>query len=115
MSSPDKRPYVARRCISLSEQEDQRLRKRAESAGMTVTAFIKRAALSNTIKILDMPIISQHVIAIGTIANDIHAATSFPHPDRWLYQADLERIEDTLDQLIAIESDIQESIRRKMK
>ena len=82
---------------------------------MTVTSFIKRAALSNTIKILDMPVLSQHIVSIGEIANGIHAATSLSHPDRWLYQADLERIEDKLDQLIAIETDIQESIRRKMK
>lgn len=115
MSTKAKCPYVSQRYIRLSEQEDQIVREKASTAGMSVSSFIKRAALSKTIKVFDIPILSQHIVSIGGIAHDIHVAISLPHQDRWLYQADLERIEDKLDQLLAIETDIQTSLRKNMR
>ena len=101
--------------IRLSEQEDLQLRERAAGAGMSITAFVKRAALSGPIKVLEFSSLSQHSLAIGEIAHDIHEAVASSHPDRWLYQADLERIEDKLNELIQIECSIQTQIRRRIK
>ena len=111
---PKTDPYISHR-IRLSEQENIRLKNRAEKAGMSVSSFIKRAALSAPIKVLTLSALTQHALAIGEIARDIQTAITVPHPDRWLYQADLERIEDKLEQLLAIETDIQTSLRKNMR
>ena len=103
------------RQISLSPQEDLALQKRANSAGMPVSSFIKRQALSGSVKALNLAPLSDHVDEIGRIARDIRVIASTPHSDRWLYQADWEQIEDQLNALLAIEKDIQEQIRRRMR
>jgi len=107
-------PYITHR-IRLSEEENRQLNERASTAGMSVSAFVKRAALSAPIKVLTLSALTQHALAIGEIAHDIHAAAAAPHPDRLLYLADLERIEDKLDQLLQVEQAIQTQIRRRLK
>jgi len=114
MSTQKQRSRIVRQ-ISLSPQENQTLQKRAESAGMPVSPFIKRQALSGSVKVLNLPPLSNHADVIGKIAHDVRIIVSTPHPDRWLYQADLEKIEDSLDSLLIVEKNIQEEIRHRMK
>ena len=114
MSISKQRPRISRQ-ISLSPQEDQLIRTRAARAGMSVSAFIKRQALSGSIKTLNLAPLSDHAETIGRIAQNIQIFSSAPHPDRWLYQADWEQIEDQLDTLLTIEKEIQEQIRRRMR
>lgn len=82
---------------------------------MPVSSFIKRQALSGSVKTLNLSPLSDHIESIGRIAYDVHGIASAPYVDRWLYQADLEQIEGQLDALLAIEKDIQEQIRRRMR
>ena len=114
MSTPKQHSRITRQ-ISLSSQEDQVIQKRADSAGMPVSSFIKQQALSGSVKTLNLSPLSDHTESIGRIACDVHGIASAPHVDRWLYQADLEKIEGQLDALLTIETDIQQQIRRRIR
>ena len=103
------------RHVSFSRKEYEMLQQRAKSAGMDITPFIRHEALHGHVTVLDFPPFEQHTDIIGEIAQDVRAATAASHPDRWLYQADLEQIADKLDELLAVEHDIQKQIRRGMK
>lgn len=114
MSTPKQHSRITRQ-ISLSPQEDQLVPTRADRAGMPVSSFIKRQALSGSVKTLNLSSLSDHIDSIGRIACDVHGIASAPHVDRWLYQADLEKIEGHLENLLTIEKDIQEQIRRRIR
>lgn len=108
-------PKAVTHHIRLSPQEDQILRSRAGQAGMALSPFIKQMALHGSVKILNLAPLTQHILILGDIAHDIRKAVSTPHPDRWLYQADLEGIEEKLTEMLRIEKDIQANIRHKIK
>jgi len=114
MSVPKQHSRVIRQ-ISFSPQEDQVIQNRARSAGMSISSFLKRQVLSGSVKTFNLDPLSNHVETIGRIAHDVQIIASMPHPDRWLYQADWEKIEDQLDTLLTLEKDIQEQIRRRIK
>ena len=102
------------RHISFTAEENQIIQERAHSVGMEITPFIKQEALHGMAKGFQLCALTQHTIAIAEIAQDIHRVVHTPHPDRWLYQADLERIEDKLDNLLEIEAAILTRLRRRM-
>lgn len=100
--------------LSFTESELAQVKTRAASVGMKVVPFIKQEALCGSVRGFRLVPLTQHANAIGTIAQDIRGFISSPHPDRWLYEHDLECIEDKLDTLIKIEMDIQTRVRRRM-
>lgn len=102
------------RHISFTLEENEMLQKRASAVGMEIAPFIKQQALHGTAKGFRLTPLTQHTITIAEIAQDIRNAVHTPHPDRWLYQADLEAIEDKLEELLQIESTILERVRRRL-
>ena len=111
MKKPEKDNILS---IRFSKEDHELLQSRAAKAGMTLSAYVRACALHSEIKSVDFPVLTQHAVAVGDAVYAIRTACSSPHPDRWLYQADLERIEEKLDNLIIIETDIQNQLRRKL-
>lgn len=103
------------RHVSFTPKEDSALRKRAEKVGMAVVPFIKREALHGAVKGFALAPLTRHAEAIGEIVRDVKTMASRPHPDRHLYEADLDGINDKLDELLEIEKSIHELLRRRMK
>ena len=101
--------------IRFTTSDEQLLRQKAAQAGMSMTAYIKRAAISARIIVLDFAVLTQHAIQIGDIASDVRTILTSPHPDRWLYQADLEALEDKLEELISVEQKIYRCIHRTLR
>ena len=99
--------------LSFTPQEMEILSKRAARVGMTIPPFIKREALYGIVRGFQLRPLTDHAIAIGEIVQDIRTMITSPHPDRWLYEYDLECIEDKLNTLLEIETDIQKRVRRR--
>lgn len=100
--------------LSFTPEELELVRARAASVGMKTVPFIKREALTGVVRGFRLTPLTEHACAIGEIAQTIRCILSSPHPDRWLYEHDLECIADQLDELIEIEKDIQMRVRRRM-
>lgn len=103
------------RHVSFTPEEDSKLRQRAAKVGMEVVPFIREEALHGTVRGFPLAPINQHAEAIGQIAQAVRKVADRQHPDRWLYEADLEEIENKLAEILAIEKDIQERLRQRMK
>lgn len=103
------------RHISFTADENAALEKRAARVGMEVAPFIKKEALEGKVKGYPLAALSRHEQDIGDILHAVREAADRPHPDRWLYQADLEAIDDKLAELLEIEKDILELLRRRLK
>lgn len=100
--------------LSFTPQEMELLSNRSARAGMAVTPFIKREALYGIVRGFQLRPLTEHAIAIGEIVQDVRTMITSPHPDRWLYEYDLECIEDKLNTLLEIEIDIQKRVRRRL-
>ena len=100
--------------LSFTPQEMESLFNRAVRVGMAVTPFIKHEALHGIVRGFQLRPLTEHVLAIDAIAQDVHTILNSPHPDKWLYEYDLARIEDKLKELILIEKDIQSRVRRRL-
>ena len=103
------------RHISFTQLEDEAIRKRAYEVGMEVAPFIKHEALYGAVKGFPLAALARHEKDIGDIVHAVREAADRPHTDRWLYQADLEAIDDKLDELLEIEKNILELLRRRLK
>lgn len=103
------------RHISFTAQENAILESRAAKVGMEVAPFIKQEALHGTVKGYPLAALTRHEVDIGNILHAVREVADRPHAARWLYQADLEAIDDKLEELLAIEKDILELLRRRLK
>ena len=100
--------------IQFSPEDEKKIRDKAEQAGMTVTAYIKSKALNSRARrkpIRIYPIVD-HIEALDKVVEEIRKITTNPHKDRWLYEADLERIDRKLDELLQTEQELAEKIWR---
>lgn len=107
-------PRVTRH-VSFTQKENSDLCRRAAKAGMEVVPFIKQEALHGTVKGFPLAALTRHENDIGEIVKAVREAAGRPHPDRWLYEADLEAIDDKLSELLEIEKDILDLLRRRLK
>ncbi len=103
-SAPAKKMIT--RHIYFTPDEDRTLRKRAAALTMQLTTYIKQQSLHGKVNGISFEDLTAHEAAIGEILHTIQEFTTRPHPDRWLYQADLEAIEDQLNAIRDIELQI---------
>lgn len=103
------------RHISFTPAEDRIVCGRAEKVGMDIVPFIKSEALRGVVRGYPLAPLTRHEEEIGEIAHAVREAADRPHPDRWLYEKDLEEIDDKLAELLEIEKSILELLRRRMK
>ena len=91
------------RHVSFTKEENELLCRRAAEVGMSVVPFIKREALYGKAHGFSLSVISQHTESIDNVIRCVREVLSRAHPDRLLYQADLELISDRLQTLIDTE------------
>jgi len=100
--------------IQFSPEDEKKVRAKAEKAGLTVTAYIKSRALNSRVsrKPIRLYPIVDHIETLDKVVEEIRKITTNPHKDRWLYEADLERIDRKLDELLQTEQELVEKIWR---
>lgn len=101
--------------IGYSPDELKRLDKLCEKVGMSRPAYLKTMGFDGKVKGYNLKAMEDFASAVGEVAAEIRKATSEPHPDRWAYEADIETIDEKLDQLIDMTSGVMETIIRRMK
>lgn len=99
------------RAISLTEEEDERIRSRAEAAGMSITAYMRQQALRGTVVSIDwdtlrshMDIITWLVMELKLYLSDISAC------ERRMFDVELTRIANELEDIRGIEEHLPEFI-----
>lgn len=103
------------RHVSFTPEEDEAIRQRAEKAGMEVVPFIRYEALHGKVKSIPLDVVARYLEEIGEIARAVKEMVYRPHPDRWLYEADLEGTDDKVDEVLAIVKATLEEIRGMTK
>lgn len=101
--------------IGYSPDELKRLDQLCEKVGMSRPAYLKTMGFDGKVKGYNLKAMEDFASAVGEVAAEIRKATSEPHPDRWAYEADIETIDEKLDQLIDMTSGLMETITRRMK
>lgn len=86
-------------------EEEEKLQARATLAGMKVPQYIRHMALTGRVRVFDLTPLLKQEEQIGKVMQLCQKVINQPHPDRWLYQYDLERIEDELEVLRKIAYD----------
>lgn len=106
-------PRITRH-ISYTAKENNDLEKRAAKVGMEVVPFIKQESLHGKVQGFALAPLHRHEDDIAAIVQAVRDVADHPHQDRWMYEADLEAIDDKLAELVAIEKDILDLLRRKL-
>lgn len=101
--------------IRFHPDDEQKIREKAEKSGMSVNAYIKSRALSSRPR--KMPthsyIIVDHTFALDEVVSEIRKAAAVPNQAQWLYQADLERIDRKLTELLRTERELVEAFNKR--
>lgn len=101
--------------VSFTAEEISQVEKKANSAGMKVPSYVRQMALTGKVKGYDLTPFQGHTEAIGEVAAAVRDMIALPHPDRWAYEADIERIEDLLVRLVESEQDLIAAMTRRLK
>lgn len=108
----DAPPTVVR--LSFQPRDMSRIDFKADSIGLSRTAYIRRMALEGKVKGYNLKPIREHTVAVGEVAAAVRDMLALPHPDRWAYEADIERIESLLQDLIGTEKKLLATMTRRL-
>lgn len=103
---------VVRR-VSFTSEEDSKVQHEAEKAGMKVCPYIRQQALGNNTQSIDWDLLRKHTAAINYIAEKVNWYTCNEKPDHWVFEADLSFIQELLEQIKDLESQLIEEICNK--
>lgn len=103
------------RHISYNDDENKVVEAKAKRVGLPVTAYIKQMSLEGAAKGYDMSPVIAHTETIGNFIAEVKAVAAAPHDDRWLYESDLERVEDLLTELLQTEHELLDVMKRKLR
>lgn len=111
------KPRVPKKSVHLdfTPEEYEAILQKADSVGLTVTAFVRKQALEGKVKGYNMKPLADHAIKLGEVLNAIQSITRDPHRDRWMYEADLELIGDLTRALLEEEKALHEKMARRLK
>lgn len=101
------------RHVYFSPKENGQIETWAWQAGMEIVPYIRHMALHGIVRSVDLSAVRKHGEQIGEVLRAVRQFTEAPHPDRWLYEADLERLEDKLTELVALETAILQSLQER--
>lgn len=101
--------------ISFSPEELSKIDRKADGVGLSRSAYIRQMALTGKVKGYNLKPVESHAEAVGEVAAAVREMLALPHPDRWAYEADIERIEDLLRQLIESEAARISDMTRRLK
>ena len=102
--------------VQFSVKDEEKIRAKAEKAGLPITAYIRLSALKSRVQGAPPPInlspILAHTEKLDEVLALIRAISNTPNKDRLLYEADLELIERLLTELSRSELELVEKIGR---
>ena len=101
--------------ISFTAKELGYLDSKSNSVGLSRIAYIRRMALEGKAKGYNLKPMVVHAEAVGEVAAAVRDMIAKPHPDRWAYEADIERIEDLLRELVDSEKALMSDMTRRLK
>ena len=103
------------RHIGYDDYENKRIEIRAARVGLPVTAYIKKMSLEGSVRGVNMEPILAHTKMLGDLLAAVKEVATRPHEDQWLYEADLERIEDLMNETLESEKLFLEEVKRKLR
>ena len=118
IDSPKKRTEPTHH-IRFHPDDEARLVAKAKQAGMSVNAYIKSRALNSRAprkRVSSFPNVAHiitHIEAMDRLAQEIRIMIKKPHTDRLLYEADLERIDQKLTELLRTENTLVDACMKR--
>lgn len=91
------------RHIQFTPEEDEEIQRKAKSVGLTVTSFIRKQTLTGKVIGQDTGPLLAHIERLGEIAYEFEQIKNQPHPYHWMYEQDLERIEERINEILETE------------
>ena len=88
---------------SFSGQELEALDRKAAAVGLPRTAYIRQISLDGAVKGVDLAPVLAHTLQLSAVLETVRALAERPAPDRWAYEADLDRLRALLEQISADE------------
>ena len=101
--------------IRFNPEEVSRVTNKAQSVGLSLPAYVREMALHGKVKGYNSKLLQEHTNAVGEVAAAVRDMLASDHPDRWAYEADIERIEDLLAKLVDSERSLIEQMRKKLQ
>ena len=101
--------------IDFTPEEYEVLKGKAENVGLSVTAFIRNQALTGKTKGYNMAPLSEHSIVMGEVVKEVKQMIRKRNPNRWKYEADIERLETMLQELVESEQMLCSTMARRLK
>ncbi len=101
--------------VSFSQKEISRIDRKASSVGLTRTAYVRQMALEGKVKGYNLKPFLVHSEAIGEVAAAVRDMIAKEHPDRWAYEADLEKLQEQLAEIIESEQSLIADMTRRLK
>lgn len=101
--------------VEFKPEELTQLDRKANSVGLSRVAYVRQMALTGKSKGYNLEPMMAHSEALGEVAAAVRDMIAKDHPDRWAYEADIERIEDLLSQLIESEQSLVSDLTRRLK
>lgn len=95
--------------------EHERVKAAAASVGLPVTSFVRQQALHGKTKGYNMKPLLDHASQLGAVIQSVRKIVDEPNRDRWMYEADLDRIETLLYEIAQQEKDLHEMLMRRLK
>lgn len=101
--------------VSFSPKEISQLDRKASAVGLSRKAYVRQMALTGKVKGYNLSPILAHAEAVGELAAAVRDMLAKDHPDRWAYEADIERCEDLLRQILESEQSLVADMTRRLK
>lgn len=101
--------------VQFSLDDNELIKAKASLAGMKVSTYLRYVGLGAIVPPAPLPFdvspILDHTECLNELAATVRVIADKPHPDRWCYEADIERIEDTLLKILQSERELIDEIR----
>ena len=101
--------------VSFGQKELSQIERKAAAVGLSRSAYVREMALTGKVKGYNLKSLQSHAEAVGEVAAAVRDMIAKDHPDRWAYEADIERIEDLLQQLVESEAALISDMTRRLK
>ena len=86
------------RHISFDADENKILEAKAEAAGMSVSAYIRRQALEGTVQSINWELLQTHTAVLDRILEALESYIA-KHSNRWLFEPDVVFIQKHITEL----------------
>ena len=101
--------------VSFSPKEIVSIDRKAASVGLHRPAYIRKMVLEGKVKGYNLKPVLEHSEAIGKVAAAVRDMIAKDYPERWAYEADLEKIQAQLQTLIDSEQKLIDDMTRRLK